>query len=166
MRRHASQRAGFTLLELILVMVILCVVMAMAAPSLRRMWASSGQDNAAAQMVALANWARMQSINEGRIYRLNIDEAKGEYWLTAQEEEEFVELRSEFGRVFVLPQEVRSKIQRDDQAGGQWIAFHPTGRTEVATIVLTGKQDEETRVGCLSPTELFKVIQSDEEQRR
>jgi prepilin-type N-terminal cleavage/methylation domain-containing protein len=165
MTRRSSHSVGFTLIELILVMVILTVVAGMAAPSLRGLWASSGQDNAAAQMVALANWARGQAVNEGRVYRLNIDEGKREYWLTCQEAEEFVELGSDFGRVFSLPEEVEVRVERDDRGEGAWIEFCPNGRSEVATIVLKGGRGTEVRVGCLSPTELFKVLEEQERRR-
>ena len=64
---------GLTLLELVLVMVIICTILAMAAPSLRGFFTSRETSDAAAQIVALTHLARSQAITEGRVYRLNLD---------------------------------------------------------------------------------------------
>jgi len=103
MARHTAT-AGFTLLELIVVMVIMSAVLAIAAPSLRMFSGSRPVADAAALIVALTQYARSQAIAEGRVYRLNFDMAKGEYWLTAQDRGAFAPLGSEFGRVFSVPQ--------------------------------------------------------------
>ena len=88
---HPSPHAcgAFTLLELILVMVIVCVMMAMAATSLRGFWAGRRTDDAASQLLAVTHWARSQAATDGRLYRLNIEPRAGTYWLTVQQQEQF-----------------------------------------------------------------------------
>ena len=83
-RQYDGDR-GFTLLELILVMVILSTVLAMAAPSLRGFFASRKTHDTAAQILALTQFARSQAISEGIVYRLNFDTRQRTYWLTAQQ---------------------------------------------------------------------------------
>ena len=85
-------------------MVIICTVLAMAAPSLRGFFASRRTADAAAQIVALTRLARSRAVAEGRIYRLNLDVAGETYWLTVQQGGVFNNLRSEFGRFFSLPE--------------------------------------------------------------
>jgi type II secretion system protein H len=86
MKRHSEQLdrfKGFTLLELIVVMVILATVLALAGPSLRGFFGSRQLPDTAAQILALTQFARSQAISEGIIYRLNFNTSKREYWLTA-----------------------------------------------------------------------------------
>ena len=85
-------------------MVIICTVLAMAAPSLGGFFGSRQTADAAAQIVALTQLARSQAVAEGRIYRLNLDVEGGTYWLTVQQGGTFERLGSEFGRIFSLPQ--------------------------------------------------------------
>ena len=64
-RTHHGKVRGFTLLELILVMVILSTVLAMAAPSLSGFFGSRQTHDTAAQILALTQLARSQAISEG-----------------------------------------------------------------------------------------------------
>lgn len=157
MKRRRAQSAGFTLLELVLVMVVFCTVMAIAAPSLRGFWGSSETRNAAVQLLALTQWARSAAITEGYLYRLNIDAASGEYWLTVQQEEEFVPLGSEIGRIYTVPEAARVELSRLDGSSGNWITFHPSGRLEPATIRIIDRRNEEILISSPSPTEAFQI---------
>src|SRR5947207_6133930 len=64
-------RRGFTLLELVVVMLILTVMLAMVAPSLSGFGRGRQAEQAAANILALSRWAREQAISDGRVYRLN-----------------------------------------------------------------------------------------------
>ena len=158
---HARQgllrpRGGFTLLELVLVMVIICTVLAMASLSLRGFFASRRTADAAAQIVALSQFARGRAATDGSIYRVNLDVEEGKYWLTAQKTGAFENITSEFGRVFLLPDGTAAEWVTPLDA--DWIAFYPDGRGEVAHIRLTGRQGETADIVCASPAERFRVI--------
>jgi prepilin-type N-terminal cleavage/methylation domain-containing protein len=156
--RHYSATAGFTLLELVLVMVVICTVLAMAAPSLRGFFASRGTNDAATQIVALTQLARSQAITEGRVYRLNMDVQEGTYWLTVQEGGAFKNIYSEFGRVFSLPRGTVAEWESpSEDVSPNRINFYPDGRTEASAIRLIGLHGDVVEVICLSPTELFQV---------
>ena len=150
---------GFTLLELVLVMVIICTVLAMASVSLRGFFASRRTADAAAQIVALTQFARAQAAAEGRVYRFNVDTDSGKYWLTMQEQGTFETIPSEFGRVFLLPEGTTARwLMPLESDPVDWIPFYPDGRTEPVHIRLTGRQGETADVVCLSPTERFRVV--------
>ena len=145
-------------------MVIICTVLAMAAPSLRGFFGSRRTADAAAQIVALTQLARTQAATEGTVYRLNLDPSKGTYWLTRAEQGSFEELRSEFGRVFSLPE--GTVLEWEAQPGDpprDHIEFHPNGRTEAAALTLTGRRGEVFWVICQSPAERFRVVAPSEE---
>ena len=181
--RRAVRKAGFTLLELILVMLIVAIVLSIAAPSLRMFANARPVANAAAQFVALTDYARSQAISEGRTYRLNLDPDKGLFWLTAQEGGAFQPLEREFGRVFSLPEGtkvdwldppavstgitvpgLRLSGQTDntpDAAGTAArtsIAFYPDGHTETSNLRLTDRRGNTLSIVCFSPTDRFRVV--------
>ncbi len=159
--RRPASTAGFTLLELVLVMVIICTVLAMAGPSLRGFFASRKTVDAAGGITALTRLARSRAIAEGRIYRLNLDTEAGTYWLTRQEEGGFKKLGTEFGRVFLLPQGTQASWEApSEDVYRRHVAFYPTGRTDAATIRLTDRQGNTVQVSCPSPTERFSVVTS------
>ena len=74
--RSACRRShpGFTLLELVLVMLILAVLAGMIAPSLSGFaWSRRGEDTATT-VRAMISWAKSRAAEEGREYRLEIAE--------------------------------------------------------------------------------------------
>jgi len=166
-RPAAGARAGFSLMELILVMVVMCVALAAAAPSLRGYFASRQVWDAAGQMVALTQYARSRAAAEGRVYRLNVDTKDGQYWLTAQTSAGFETLGSEFGRVFALPAGAAMEWAPDEGTNvtREWISFYPDGRSEAARLRITGRQGERVDVVCRSPAEAFEAARVTEETR-
>jgi len=155
--------SGFTLLELIVILGLVGVLLAMAAPSLRGFMGSRQTADAAAQVLALTQWAGSRAAAQGNVYRLNLDTQANTYWLTMQQGGEFVDLGSEFGRRFKLPEGAAATLRRP--AGSEpraYIAFYPTGRTEEVTIELRGRQGEVFRVVCESATEAFHIVSPSE----
>jgi type II secretion system protein H len=162
LRPWHTRRAAFTLLELILVMMIMCTVLAMAGPSLRGFFASRQTADAAAQFVTLARYARSQAIAEGRVYRLNFDVQAGTYWLTAQESGTFANIASDFGRTFSLPTGTTMNLEEPAEVSARgYLRFEPTGRAETAKLQLTGKDGEVVRIACDSPSELFRIVKAE-----
>lgn len=164
-RPSRSPSGGFSLLELILVMLIIAVVLAIAAPTLRGFASSRQVRDAAASLVVLTQWARMKAVSEARRYRLNIDIEEGEYWLEAQEGANFKELGVDFGQRFEFPVGITVEWEKPTQGGrGETIEFGPSGRTEPATLRLTGKAGTVLDVICESPSEPFRVEHRPEEE--
>ena len=107
---------GFTLLELVLVMLIICTMLAMAAPSLRGFLSSRQAGEAAGQIVALTRFARSKAAVEGRSYRLNLDASQRTYWLTIEDGGSFRRLANEFGRTFSLPEGTAAVWEQPESA--------------------------------------------------
>jgi prepilin-type N-terminal cleavage/methylation domain-containing protein len=84
MRTRPNKSAGFTLIELIAVMLVLAIAAALVAPSLLNFRVGRFNSNTATTLMGMANYARAQAESEGRTYRLNFDPQAGTFWLTAQ----------------------------------------------------------------------------------
>jgi type II secretion system protein H len=154
-------RRGFTLLELIIVMVLLAIVLAIAAPSLRGFAAGRRTSDAASQILAMMNLARIQAISEGRRYKLDIDEQERCYQLTKQEGGAFVELGNDHGQIFYLPEGVTFEIRTPEEGittERTTIQFYPDGRNDEASIVVTGRTGDVFFVVCRSATEQFEIL--------
>ncbi len=154
-RRHR----GFTLLELVLVLLVLAIALAVAAPSFRGFWSGLQGRDAAFQIVSLTRWARAQAAADGRIYRLNFDVAQRRYWLTVQEGEQFVELKTDLGRPVLLPDGIELELVVESvDAPRDYIEFRPNGRTQAATIRLIEQGRQPIEIVCRSPTEQFELL--------
>ncbi len=77
-------RAGFTLIELILVMALLSIVLAVASPSLSRFFHSRALDSEARRLLALTRYGQSRAVSEGIPMLLWIDEKEGTYGLRAE----------------------------------------------------------------------------------
>jgi prepilin-type N-terminal cleavage/methylation domain-containing protein len=100
--RQRPAHSAFTLLELILVMVILAIAAAMVVPTLASFAAGRRTDNAVSNLLAMANYARVHAVSEGRTYRLNLEPSSNSFWLTVQNAGTFQPPANEFGDKVVL----------------------------------------------------------------
>ncbi len=159
-RNNFSTARGFTLMELVLVMLIMAIVAAIAAPNLRNFIAGRRVGDTATQIVSLAEYARSQAISEGRVYLLNIG-TNSVYvtYLDANNTEQTPP--GDAGEPVRLPGvagdlTIGSDLPRGDN-GDQVAHFYPTGRTEMGTITITDKDNQQVNVVCLSISENYHV---------
>lgn len=159
-RTHHGRNDGFTLLELILVMVILSTVLAMAAPSLRGFFASRQTHDTAAQILALTQLARSQAISEGIVYRLNFDTTERTYWLTAQQAGIFEQLKTGFGQIFTLPKDMVMELEDiEEQDMDMFLSFTPHGTVTAGTVRLIDRRGRALEVTCPTVTESFSIVE-------
>lgn len=152
-----------TLLELILVLMILSTVLAMAAPSLRGFFTSRRGDDAAAQILALTQYARSQAVSEGIIYRLNFDVQERSYWLTAQKAGAYEPLETEVGRTFTIAKDLVLQVENEAQEDREkFLEFSPYGTVTAATIRLIDRKGRALEISCPTVTESFSIIECDE----
>jgi prepilin-type N-terminal cleavage/methylation domain-containing protein len=172
-RRH--QRGGFTLLELVLVMLLLTIIVGTAMPSLRGFTGWSKTRDAVSQVVALAQYARARAASEAVVYKLNV--SGNTYWLTVQTGEVFGPVQSDLGETFELPE--GAKIELVPAAGGMrmtattmaptptptpmdGILFYPDGRTGTSLLRIIAPDGRPTLLGSPSPAEPFRVLSAEE----
>jgi type II secretory pathway pseudopilin PulG len=162
MMRSRRNSDAFTLLELVFVLVIVSATLALAAPSLRGWSRGSKLRDCADEFLALARYARAQAIVNGVVYRLNVDSNSGRYWVTAQQGEQYVELGTEWGKPFAVPE--RCAISMSDEQGGaiEAVEFWPSGRTQVARVRVSAAANDVIELACPSPAEGFRIVTGDE----
>jgi type II secretion system protein H len=158
MRNIRSNFAGFTLMELLLVMVILAIVAGIIAPSLRGFGIGRQTNDAATLIVALADYAQTQAISEGRPYRLNVDPASGAFWLSVDDNGTFVPPNNDYGQRFELAGGLQIQTDIPQQQDGQYIEFRPSGRTAPAHLTLTNQLGAQIEIASLSATEPFRIL--------
>ena len=162
-RESATISRGFTLLELVLVLLVIAIAAATVAPSLRGWTRGQQARDSAEQFVALTRWARSQAITQSATYRMTIDPTSGSYQLTLHNPTtgEFAALGSSWGRTFNVPE--GTQIELSDPPGGtsgSAINFYPTGRIDPAKIRITSQDGDRIEIECVSPGEGFVVAQT------
>ncbi len=103
--------SGFTLIELILVMIIIATAAAMVVPSLRAFTIARTTDNAASMLLGVAQYARSQSVSEGRNYRMNFDIQAGTVWLTRMDNGVYDAPTSDFTEPFTIPKGMTMTVE-------------------------------------------------------
>src|SRR5882724_2717216 len=88
LRRNAPclrlTRCAFTLIELILVMTVLTIAVAIAAPALANFFRGRTLDSEARRLLALTRQGQSRAISEGIPMELWLDTARGAYGLEAE----------------------------------------------------------------------------------
>jgi prepilin-type N-terminal cleavage/methylation domain-containing protein len=159
------QHRGFTLLELVLVMVVVCTALAMAAPSLSGWSRGAKLRDAADQFFAVTRYARAESASSCQVHRLYVDPSAGRYWLAAQDGQQFVELSTGLGRAVVVPDGFRINLTDAQSKTLEFVEFYPTGRTTPAHFSITADNGETINYECPSPAEGFRLTNGHERTR-
>lgn len=163
-KSEPGERGGFTLLELVLVMLIICTVLGAASASLRGFFVSRQTDDTAVRIVSLARLARSMAVSEGRTYRLAFGRERREFHLEAREQGGFRRPRTGLGRTFEVPDEVRLELLlAGEEPDRDYLEFSPDGLTEPATVRLTDIKGDVIEVTCAGPTDSFAITEPEDE---
>jgi prepilin-type N-terminal cleavage/methylation domain-containing protein len=160
--RHSAfcirRRRGFTLLELILVMLVLTVVLAMVAPSLSGFGAGREAEFAGAQLITMGKWAREQAMSEGRRCRLEFNPQTQTYRVTEQVGGVFQPVAEAFGAEVAVPEGVVMQWDAPQENGVFVIDFLPSGRTQPARVQVTSRDGQVSFIGNRTATEPMRVL--------
>lgn len=77
--KHKMLDAGFTLVELMLVMALMITLVAFIAPTLGHSFKQRGLDQEATRLLALTEYARDEAVSQGVPTQVWIDQVKGSY---------------------------------------------------------------------------------------
>jgi prepilin-type N-terminal cleavage/methylation domain-containing protein len=155
---------AFTLIELVLVLVVLTVLLAIAAPSLRGWSKGAKLRDATDQVLTATRFARSQAVTTAAVHRVEVDPEAGAVRVTVQDGEQFVPAAGEGGRQVVLSPGIRPSVVRDDGDTSGTIEFRPDGRTTPATLTLTADWGETTEIVAASAAEPFRLATADDDR--
>jgi prepilin-type N-terminal cleavage/methylation domain-containing protein len=157
--------AGFTLFELILVLVLLAVLLSMAAPSLRGFADAQADADAASGVLAMTRMSHDLAVTKGTVSRLNFDFQNSVYWVTIQEGGTFVEPGTGESGYYRLANGMSARLELPPgQEQRPYVQFMPDGRSEQAIILLICRNGDVYRVYCPSATDMFRIIKPTEQQ--
>jgi prepilin-type N-terminal cleavage/methylation domain-containing protein len=178
---HLLRPDAFTLLELVAVMVILTILMMAVAPALNTFGLARQTEQCAAQIIALAQWARDQAISEGRAYRLYFNPASQSYQVRMQDGAVyvplpagqqagggagFVETGNDFGREFTVPEGVKLTVTSPTEGGMNYLEFRPSGRTDPVQVRIEDAGGKVIELACQSAAEPLRAVDPDQDSRR
>jgi general secretion pathway protein H len=133
---HESRNRGFTLLELVIVMLIMAIVAALSYPSLSRGASSLHLRATGRDVINTFRFAREKAVTEQTGMRVVVDREKQQLVLT--------DYLGDGVRTYVLPQDVR--IQRialtgtEVTDGSMVVRFLPNGSCESSEILLQSEK--------------------------
>lgn len=136
--RPACVPAGFTLIELILVMAVLTVVISLTAPALANFFRGRSLDSEARRLLALARQGQSRAVSEGVPMELWLDAKERKFGLEAEPSFETEDPRAV---EFTLAEDMELEV-RDDQTRQRELGSSRLNRegTIIAAPTLTRRE--------------------------
>jgi len=156
---HQRPQAGFTLLELLIVILIMAVVVGFSIPRFSRTFSHLRLQVFASDVAKLLTYASRRAVARGEMLRIHFDLEGRRYWL-AQAQEAAPEGKSErvpdkFGRISSMPQ----GISLDPSA--REVTFYPDGRADrFEMLILDNNRQEGYRLVTDVWTGRVKLLES------
>ena len=147
-------------MELILVMVIMCMVMALAAPSLQGWSRGSKLRNSADEFVAATKFARTKAVSSGYPCVVSIDRQGGTFSVKQQNGQNLSPVEGEFGETIPLLEGGKIEAINLSRQPVDAIMFYPTGRVQPASVTITADNGEAISITCSAPAEDFGILEN------
>jgi prepilin-type N-terminal cleavage/methylation domain-containing protein len=127
---------GFTLIELVFVVLILSTLVGLASPLFRNSYRRASWEGAASRMADLMSYARERAVMERMRTRVDFDTEGGLYWLSADGPEGFHRTGDRWGRTRRVPPDVALRTDAPS------VTFFPDGTASEAEVRLeTAEKD-------------------------
>jgi len=144
---------AFTLIEILLVVIIIGIVLALAAPNFSKGYSRFQLNKTADDLLDLSRWAQAMAIGQKRIFALSFSDDRRSYGLVRAIENEETEDQNGFepvngslGRIHQLPDAVRLEMTQpyDSKGNGNngQIEFYPDGTIDKASIQLASPEQK------------------------
>lgn len=148
---------GFTLIELIIVLMIIVLTISLVAPSLGGWSTGAKLRNACDDFLGTLRLARGQAIVSVSEQIVTIDHNSGTYVLQTREGQMIVPASGQWGSPMSVPNGFTIDLLSGGQ-GGTSIVFYPDGRATPALIRITAPDGQSCQISSQAPAEPFRVI--------
>jgi prepilin-type N-terminal cleavage/methylation domain-containing protein len=156
--RHRAPQAGFTLLELLLVLLILAVVVGMSIPRFRHTFRYLQLQLFASDVARVFTYANRRAVARGETLRIHFDVEGRRFWLLRATEAspgvEFERIAGKLGRGLSVP----GAIFLDSRA--REVTFYPDGRADPFEMLIIEDQEERYRLVTDAWTGRVKLLES------
>lgn len=148
-------RAGFTLMELIVVLTIISIMSAAVVPVFRGTYESVESDHTLRDLVATIKYAQERAVTDCREYRLYISQKTNEYWLMSlawsrgKKNKKFIPVEERQGDRMQLSKRIeiqRLTAKKDRKEKAAYIAFYPSGSCDHASITLAREDGKHMKI--------------------
>ncbi len=141
-----TSRAGFSLIELVIVLTLLAAMAMTVTPVFRGSLASARADHAARDLFAELVSAQERAVTHAVEYRVYFDTKENQYWVAFAPfiaRNEYATIDSIQDEVVAVPDRLEiAKVKgRSAGSGTYYIAFYPHGATDVGEIILADQAD-------------------------
>ena len=150
---RTRQRMAFTLVELILVMALLALILALAAPTLSRSLRQHKLEQEATRLLALTEYGRDEAVSQGVPMVVWIDSASGSFGVEAKTGYDGEEARN---KEFSLDPEVHFEVKDAVVTQGGLVnaaEFSPDGTLDLSSVDSMRLIDRNNSAVALSQTE-------------
>ncbi len=129
-----GSKKGFTLVEMLLVIVIVAVIAAMSVPNLSKIYQTIQLEKTAEDILYLMRYAQSRAITKNVDLKLEFNSDYSQYWLTEKEAdpEQFVHFQGRLAR----KRNITDKIHIKNNHGN--IHFYPDGTIEKSEFDVCG----------------------------
>ena len=128
---------GFTLIEMLMVVIIAGIVLALSAPNFSKGYSRFQMNRTADDLLNCSRWAQAMAIGQERIIALSFSRDHRSYDLTrmqineeSDDPQNFEPVNGSLGRMHSIPKAVNIETKNDN------IDFYPDGTIDPATIEL------------------------------
>ena len=148
-------------MELILVLGLVALSAALAAPSLGRFAGGRELQDQATHLLAILQYAQDQAITQGLPHRVQVEPSQGTYGITFRQNGSFVAPAREIGRVFeVGPRLTLAWVGDREVAQRGFVQFEPDGEHDLAGLQLQDPRGRTATVYADTPAEPFRIVLS------
>lgn len=130
-RCRRSSSGGFTLVELMLVILLIAVLTGLSVPLLRHAGSDLALKDASFAILAMVRYAQEMAVIDRGIYKLNMNSDRSAFWITGTG----AKIKNKHGKIFRLPRDLR--LEADTGS----ISFYPDGQASDAEIKILGRDE-------------------------
>jgi prepilin-type N-terminal cleavage/methylation domain-containing protein len=160
-RRTISIRRGFTLLELVLVMLIIAIALGSVAPTMDLFAEGRKVNETAEHFITTARWARQQAMSEAATYQINLDAANRSWQTVIVSGGQQGEVAGEFGARYTADAQVDFSAVGLGGAPISRLVFEPNGRVDISQVKFTGQRGKTLLVICDSSLGEFRLAEGE-----